>query len=109
MNYEFRNTPCGDKELYYFYDFLIYLNFLIRKTKPNDNLVNMFCKKFLILRLLHIDESLDNENKIAINVISIKHDLIKARIRNKITNIIFVIEINKSDDIKLLSKKKSQI
>lgn len=103
MNFKIRNTPCGSKEIFYFYDFLLYFEFLIRNKKENDQLIITYGEKFLILKLLHIDSSLDNKDKIAIHIFSIKPNLIEAGILNKITKRHWVIQINEMDDIKVLS------
>ena len=108
MSFKFRLTPCESKEIYYFYDFLIYLDYLIRNKKENDQFIITYGEKFLVLKLLHIDSSLDNKDNIAINIISIKPNLIEAGILNKITKKHWLIQINELDDIKILSVSKKK-
>ena len=108
MSFKFRPTPCGSKEIYYFYDFLIYLDDLIRNKKKNDQLIITYGEKFLVLKLLHIDSSLDNKDNIAINIVSMKANLIEAGILNKITKKHWVIQVNELDNIKVLSVSKKK-
>ena len=58
--------------------------------------------------MLHIDSSLDNKDNIAINIVSMKANLIEAGILNKITKKHWVIQVNELDNIKVLSVSKKK-
>ena len=106
MNLKIRLTPCGFKEIFYFYDFLLYLDYLIRNKKENDQHIMTYSEKFLVLKLLHLDSSLNNKDNIAIHISLIKPKLVEACILNKITKKHWIIQVNESDDIKIMSISK---
>lgn len=109
MNFKIRTTPCGSEEIYYFYDFLVYLDFLIRNKRKNDKLVKDNSEKFLLLRLLHLDESLNNKDNIAIHIVSIKPNLIEANILHTVIKKQWIIQVNEYDDISILSVSNKEI